>query len=256
VLFRSLVQAALGEASKRSGLDKRRNHLLEKRAELKRLVAKKDALVAQREGLLRQLSALRQDRFNRRHAICESLTASLASSDIRVLLQQDGNKDLYRQRLDDLLKGSRTHDSTKERLVESLFPAELVNLSMIGDVTALMDKAELTQPTAERVIGSLKARDDLQELETVELVDQPKIELRDGEQWKDSKELSTGQKCTVILPILLLESEKPLLIDQPEDNLDNRYVSAKVVSTINAVKQQRQLILVTHNPNIPVLGDA
>ncbi len=61
---------------------------------------------------------------------------------------------------------------------------------------------------------------------------------------------------TAILPILLMESEKPLLIDQPEDNLDNRYVSAKVVSTIAAVKQHRQMIFVTHNPNIPVLGDA
>jgi ABC-type lipoprotein export system ATPase subunit len=259
VAYRQLLeqhQTALGEATKRSGLDKRRNHLLEKRAELEQLETKKAELVSGREDLLRQLSALRQDRFSRRHTICEQLTSSLASSDIRVLLQQDGNKDLYRQRLDELLKGSRTHDSTKERLVESLFPVELVQLAMDGDVTALIDRAELTQSTAERVISSLKAREDVQDLETVELVDQPKIELLDGDQWKDSKELSTGQKCTAILPILLLESEKPLLIDQPEDNLDNRYVSAKVVSTISAVKQQRQLILVTHNPNIPVLGDA
>ena len=68
--------------------------------------------------------------------------------------------------------------------------------------------------------------------------------------------LSTGQKCTTILPILLLESENPLLIDQPEDNLDNRFIFETVVANLQRVKASRQLIFVTHNPNIPVLGEA
>ncbi len=74
--------------------------------------------------------------------------------------------------------------------------------------------------------------------------------------YKDSPSLSTGQKCTTILPILLLESEKPLIIDQPEDNLDNRFISDTVVKSLHSMKTKRQLIFVTHNPNIPVLGDA
>jgi len=94
------------------------------------------------------------------------------------------------------------------------------------------------------------------ELETVELIDQPKIELKDGENYKGSQSLSTGQKCTTILPILLMESEKPLLIDQPEDNLDNRFIAETVVRNLRSVKSRRQLIFVTHSPNIPVLGDA
>ena len=68
--------------------------------------------------------------------------------------------------------------------------------------------------------------------------------------------LSTGQKCTAILPILLLDSDNPLIIDQPEDNLDNRFIFQTVVESVRRVKQHRQLILITHNPNIPVLGDA
>ena len=43
---------------------------------------------------------------------------------------------------------------------------------------------------------------------------------------------------------------------QPEDNLDNRFVFENVVDKIGHIKQRRQLIFVTHNPNIPVLGDA
>ena len=84
----------------------------------------------------------------------------------------------------------------------------------------------------------------------------PRIELKDGEGYKDSAALSTGQKCTAVLPILLLDSDTPLLVDQPEDNLDNRFVCESVVDSIRKVKCARQLVFVTHNPNIPVLADA
>ena len=93
-------------------------------------------------------------------------------------------------------------------------------------------------------------------LETVTLEDAPSIELMDRGEPKESAALSTGQKCTAILPILLFDSVNPLLVDQPEDNLDNSYVYETVVENVRKAKQSRQLIFVTHNPNIPVLGDA
>ena len=107
-----------------------------------------------------------------------------------------------------------------------------------------------------KVIAELRNPEKLMELEIVDLDDLPKIELSDGGIYKNSAGLSTGQKCTAILPILLFESANPLLIDQPEDNLDNRYVYECIVATVKKVKGGRQLIFVTHNPNIPVLGDA
>ena len=54
----------------------------------------------------------------------------------------------------------------------------------------------------------------------------------------------------------MLDSERPLLIDQPEDNLDNEFVHNIIVESVRNVKNNRQLIFVTHNPNIPVLGEA
>ena len=90
----------------------------------------------------------------------------------------------------------------------------------------------------------------------VDLDDLPRIELNDNGVYKNSSGLSTGQKCTAILPILLFDSANPLLVDQPEDNLDNRYVYECIVESVKKVKAKRQLIFVTHNPNIPVLGDA
>ena len=98
--------------------------------------------------------------------------------------------------------------------------------------------------------------DDSNASPSVNKIDLPRIELKDGQEYKDSAALSTGQKCTTILPILLLDSHNPLLVDQPEDNLDNRFIFECVVNSIRNVKSRRQLIFVTHNPNIPVLGDA
>ena len=67
---------------------------------------------------------------------------------------------------------------------------------------------------------------------------------------------ATAMRLSKILPILLLDSDRPLLIDQPEDNLDNGFVYETLLPIIRTVKTRRQLIFVTHNPNIPVLGDA
>lgn len=82
------------------------------------------------------------------------------------------------------------------------------------------------------------------------------IELNDNGTYKPTDRLSTGQKCNAILPILLLDSDRPLIIDQPEDNLDNGCIHDTIVASIQAVKGRRQLVFATHNPNIPVLGDA
>ena len=70
------------------------------------------------------------------------------------------------------------------------------------------------------------------------------------------EQLSKGQKATAVLLLLLLESDAPLIVDQPEDDLDNRFISDGIVPKIRVGKQRRQFIFATHNANIPVLGDA
>ena len=74
--------------------------------------------------------------------------------------------------------------------------------------------------------------------------------------WQTLRELSTGQKATAVLLLLLLESDAPLIVDQPEDDLDNRFITEGVVPRMRAEKQRRQFVFSTHNANIPVLGDA
>ena len=98
-------------------------------------------------------------------------------------------------------------------------------------------------------------------LEELELPATTKIELNtasdgDPESWQTIEALSTGQKATAVLLLLLLESEAPLIVDQPEDDLDNRFITEGVVPTMKTEKRKRQFVFSTHNANIPVLGDA
>jgi len=74
--------------------------------------------------------------------------------------------------------------------------------------------------------------------------------------WRALDDLSTGQKATAVLLLLLLESDAPLIVDQPEDDLDNRFITEGIVPRMREAKRRRQFVFSTHNANIPVLGDA
>lgn len=97
------------------------------------------------------------------------------------------------------------------------------------------------------------------ELQELNPVDEVAVHLNlssDGEQWQPVEDLSTGQKATAMLLMALLDGDQPLIIDQPEDDLDNEFISTALVPLIRSTKAGRQLLLSTHNANIPVLGDA
>lgn len=69
-------------------------------------------------------------------------------------------------------------------------------------------------------------------------------------------DLSSGQKNTAILSLLLARGTGPVMIDQPEDELDSEFLYKELVPLLRKAKKQRQLIVVTHNANIPVNADA
>jgi ABC-type cobalamin/Fe3+-siderophores transport system ATPase subunit len=94
---------------------------------------------------------------------------------------------------------------------------------------------------------------------SVRLAVDVKLDVADGtgsKELKSMSQLSKGQKATALLLLLLSGSDAPLVIDQPEDDLDNRFVFNGVVANLRKLKGRRQVIVSTHNANIPVLGDA
>jgi ABC-type lipoprotein export system ATPase subunit len=247
---------AQGKASERSGLERLRNELLAKRRDLAQVAEEIRLLEDDRRMRLDRLGELRDRRFATRTAIAGRINSRVAPN-IRVAVSQHGDLRLYRDLIESALRNANVRQSqVAERVVQAMAPEELVRTVREQDRQTLRERAGLNDNQAARLLERLADDDLLAELETIELIDRPTIELNDNGTWKETAVLSTGQKCTTILPILLIDSDNPLMIDQPEDNLDNRFVFETIVDSIRKVKAGRQLIFVTHNPNIPVLGEA
>jgi ABC-type lipoprotein export system ATPase subunit len=80
--------------------------------------------------------------------------------------------------------------------------------------------------------------------------------LRDGESFKPVEQGSPGQKTAALLAFILSYGNEPLVLDQPEDDLDNHLIYDLIVTQLREIKQKRQVLVVTHNANIVVNGDA
>ncbi|MBM4044428.1 MAG: ABC transporter [Planctomycetes bacterium] len=77
-----------------------------------------------------------------------------------------------------------------------------------------------------------------------------------GGEFKPVRQGSPGQKTAALLAFLLSYGEEPLVLDQPEDDLDNHLIYELIVTQLRESKQKRQVVVVTHNANIVVNGDA
>lgn len=248
-----------------------RNAIMERRRLERDLdeMRKKEAELTEKRNLLRQhqedrdnltdkLSEQTADRFAIRKNIVDRINAAVGPG-VRVTLNASSNTEQYKDYLVECLRGNQMkYTEAVEKIASRLTPSELAGILGRGAAgrEELMRTTLINARQAEIIAGVFKEDEKRFELEMVDLPDLPTIELLDGENYKPTKDLSTGQKCNAILPILLLDSDRPLIIDQPEDNLDNAFIHSTVVKSIQAVKRRRQLIFVTHNPNIPVLGEA
>ncbi|MCY1540751.1 hypothetical protein D9M68_764090 [compost metagenome] len=72
----------------------------------------------------------------------------------------------------------------------------------------------------------------------------------------EGNQLSEGQRNTAILNLLLVRGDGPIVIDQPEDEVDTSFIYKDLVPLLRQSKTQRQLILATHNANLPVNADS
>ena len=86
--------------------------------------------------------------------------------------------------------------------------------------------------------------------------DDLRIEYSRSGDWVPITQGSQGQRSAALLAFLLAFGDEPLILDQPEDDLDNHLIYELIVRQIRKNKLRRQLIIVTHNPNVVVNGDA
>jgi ABC-type cobalamin/Fe3+-siderophores transport system ATPase subunit len=148
-------------------------------------------------------------------------------------------------------------------LVEAI---ERKNTSKLEQIVDAGKNRVFSQNDAVEILATMGQWDAKCALERCAFEDRPEIKVmkrvvhEDGRKTypvRDFSLLSLGQQQSILLSILLFsKSNTPLIIDQPEDNLDSEFIYKTLVRSLRNIKEHRQVIIVTHNANIAVLGDA
>ncbi|NPA72100.1 MAG: hypothetical protein GXO35_04650 [Gammaproteobacteria bacterium] len=250
-------------------LQKRRNDLEQLAKEAERQRERVVALKEKRREMLLELRRLRREKeFPVRKAKALELDTSLGEA-IKIEVVLEGNRDIYIQHLRESFSGvsagitkSVLESIAKTKGDSEIYydPIHLVEAihkerEQPSESDSILYKVYNISEAYRRRLATLPD-ETLYALETYRVPDLPVIKLRVGEQYKPLSELSIGQKCTAILSLILMERKTPLVIDQPEDDLDNRFVFDEIVQALRQEKERRQFIIATHNANIPVSGDA
>jgi energy-coupling factor transporter ATP-binding protein EcfA2 len=223
------------------------------------------------EAKLRELLAIRQklkgDYLLKREKVSslrETVANELqkkAGESIRIRLLRNADNLAYKEMLLQGLRGARVrnHDEILAGLMQ-MRPEQLAQMIQENDFGEFDSLTSFGRERSTKILEAFAASLNPLEVEVVDIDDRVSIELNVASSanphFKDASELSQGQKCTALLPLLLSRREVPLLIDQPEDNLDNHFIYETVVDAVRRLKQVRQMIFITHNANIPVLGGA
>ena len=211
-----------------------------------------------RRNLLAQLSDRRHDRLQALQAATKRLNKRLAGR-LRIEIEPEGD----RRSLKDFLLACKLEGIGEKRLAWIDEKSGFSTIQLAASVREGKGMLELEWGLTPVVADALSKlpRSLVMALESLELAHRVRIELNvvHGEVppvFKALDKLSTGQQCTAILHLLLLDNRDPLVMDQPEDNLDNAFIADRIVRELRLAKTQRQFIFATHNANIPVFGDA
>ena len=149
------------------------------------------------------------------------------------------------------------YGALSEALARDLLPFVLLRYVEGENVKGLAHAANIPEQRADRVIQALKTEHGVMALASAHLSDSVDFKLQDGAVLKSVADLSTGQKCAATLPIVLTDNTRLVILDQPEDHLDNQFLVGTVIeSLIRRTEAGAQTVVATHNPNIPVLGSA
>lgn len=242
--------------------------LSRKMQNLKKEVSKIEAVKSQNLDIKNKLSLIQKKRNSDlddlenvrgvitqlRQEVCDDLNKAL-NPKIRVKLEQMSQVEEYGDVLVNAMKGSGVRYNDLAPIISQTIPPRiLLDIVEKNNIDELISLISITKDRAFKVLSALKLS--LDKIATVSLEDEISFELLDGSEYKGFNELSTGQRCTVILPIILEHQDTVLAVDQPEDHIDNAFIVDTLISSIQRRAESAQIIVTTHNANIPVLGRA
>ena len=214
-----------------------------------------ETLLKQRGVALDRLDSIRQNRFIKRNEAATELIETLGPR-IRVKVTRAGQFEVFAAAIADALRGSGLqYNELSYTLAANVSPRELLEATDSNDFHLIAEATGITKDRALRTLSHLRDAN-LGVLATVSVEDLVTFQLLDGSEYKSIGKLSTGQRCTVVLPLVLQHIGRVLIVDQPEDHIDNAFIADTLIVSILARGDDSQLIFSTHNANIPVLGNA
>jgi ABC-type lipoprotein export system ATPase subunit len=226
------------------------------------LLTNRQAVLAElsktRKTLLGELSEARAERSAQLQRALKKLNRKL-NGKLRLNIRPEANRGPLVEFLNECgLDGVGPKHLAWVDTAEDFSPIKLAEKIRKGVDELKLSNWGVTPSAADALIRIPPAK--LLEIEEIEFPDTITIELNvaheGGETYRPLNKLSTGQQCTAILHMLLLKNPDPLIMDQPEDNLDNAFIADRIVTELRSAKIARQFLFATHNANIPVFGDA
>jgi ABC-type lipoprotein export system ATPase subunit len=244
--------------------------------ELKKSVPKQAAAYKARTALMAEHREIKSRIFTTRQAFAALMNKNLATAVVDYSVHLKFSEGVMSNELEELIKTTmnwRTSQVPKAALIAAKFsPLALLGVIEKNNIAALMTVVDennnkvFSLKEAGEIIPKLREWESWVAIQRCAFEDRPSIQvtkmitLPNGKRIPNIKnftKLSLGQQQSILLTILLFsQSTAPLVIDQPEDNLDSEFVYTTLVRSLRAIKEKRQVIVVTHNANIAVLGDA
>lgn len=215
-------------------------------------------LQLERKQLLDNLQRARQEVFRRRQAEADSITSKL-NGRVRIAVTEKGQQERFIERLADVVRGSGIYKQWLEKIVSNAAKVDGRTIAAViaQGPKALETKYSLKSDQANKIHAYFT--DEMGRLFDLELTapeDKVQVYLKLDQRELPLEKLSAGQRATAMLLILLAQEDRLLFVDQPEDDLDNRFIYDDIVKLLRQQKDVRQFIMATHNPNIPVLAHA
>lgn len=235
----------------------------EKKNELSEILKKEKSLserYSELEELRKNYIRIRRNITKERNSISNSL---LDETNIKIKINSFRDKDDFKLKFRNIIGKLKGFDSDISKVTEFCFSGGEFSkkIKMFYDKVYNMkySNAEIEGYTG-RFINALKELKDssIAELGILLPEDEIKIQYKSEKsgEYKPIHNASAGQRTSAILTFILSDGVNPLILDQPEDDLDNHLIYSLIVEGLKASKENRQIIVVTHNANIPVNGDA
>ncbi len=228
------------------------------KTEFKKVNEELNDIVNERKTLIEKLNQNKDEAYDSLRTAVKKINKGKLKGKVQVELQAGKNREELIEFLSEV-EGLGPKSLGWIREIEEFSLSSFLNNIKKGSET-LIEQYSLTKSKAD-ILAQLSLEERL-EMEVIPLRDTIDVKLNTAiedvevENFKSLDKLSKGQQCTAILNILLLDNNDPLIIDQPEDNLDNAYIANNFIEGLRDYKLNRQFIFATHNANIPVFGDA